>query len=301
VATIPPPPPPPSGPVLSTDNENSELTAEKVESPETVIGSKNNTSETDLCNNDVESLLNNEIVKPDSKLKSPEKEVVKKVETTDEAALNKKEKDKELMSQIKERIQRKKEEKLRKEKEEKEKNEKEAFTNKNIQQEKEDNLREKLIQKKLEREKRSESDELENSLDTSRDSFSLDIFATSEERKSRKRKSSESKDNSSNEKNDDNTLKSPAEKENKTIVETNTTCTTETAPKNWRFIDAGYGEDDDDDDDDEEDVDGVHDKDSKEEVQLEVKAKDSNDDTSKTKEENVDNYAEMLLEGIEGT
>ena len=272
VATIPPPPPPPSDD--ATESKDGKSETENLSEKEESATNEPCIEDSLPTNKDTLLAINTEEVVEINKETETKKEAETKIE--DVQAI-KKEKDKELMNQIKERIKRKKEEKLKKEMEEKESGDIDK-----IQKEKEESLREKLINKKLERESKTNSKQNETEIEDSNSNlFSVDIFA------------SVKRDQKITEQSDD-----IAEKKS------NTNSTSESLTSiGWGLIDAGYG--DDDDDDDEESV--------EEDENVEIKtsgivvndlvSKETNSEISATnkqeqKVENNENYADMLLEGL---
>ena len=268
VATIPPPPPPPPSNDISDK-------VEKTLTPDD-SSKKEDTAESDFVKN---SELTNNII---SSTKSEER--VTPIEE-DSPAL-KKEKDKELMNQIKERIKRKKEEKLKKEQEEKKKLEKGTEDVSKTQKGKEETLREKLIKKKLERETKVDSKQNDNDLEPWND-FSVDIFATGTSGSKHERKNSETKAD-----------KLLAAKESKPSQNKISESDSTTSPINTlRLIDAGY--DDDDDEDVEEDQSSEEKKDVVKEKTKKENVPQENTSIEKSEKitENNDNYADRLLEG----
>uniref|UniRef100_A0A7M6DL14 WW domain-containing protein n=2 Tax=Clytia hemisphaerica TaxID=252671 RepID=A0A7M6DL14_9CNID len=285
-APLPPPPPPPAP-------------EEKVESPvkrleleeETFVEHKDEDIDSPVSlKSPVESKAEKVEKVTDVDLKSPER-----VEE-EESASSKKEKDKVLMSQIKERIKRKKEEKIKKEREEKERLEQEALDK--PRRDREEALRERLIKKKKERDdskddKSKDNDDLNNSLNASADSFALDMFAAAEESSSkRERKISESSNHSAKSLNDTKITKEEAKNSSKAdfnpaITKTSKKPTETKASTVWRIIDYG---------DEESETES-------ESEEGEIKSKKSAESAETTpqkkthqNDEAVDNYAEMLLE-----
>lgn len=290
VATIPPPPPspPPSPPEIEeTSNQKAGDTA--VEDI-VVIGAPEPANGVEKTSEDI-----------NKKEKSSEAENG----SDEENPSSSKTKDKELMSQIKERIRKKKEEKLKKGIEEKQRQDEEDLEKK--QQEKEETLRERLIRKKLEREKSVDNNTLTNeesattALDASREEpFVVDIFAI-ETNKANKMNAKELVSPEGEGKLDtvvveevkkEDTVKGNSGKEAVVTMEPSVE-----SKGGWRIIDAMY--DDDDDDDNEsggEEEDGREtDVNSKKENKALMKESDTEEVGKKGEE--MDDYAEMLLEG----
>lgn len=270
IATIPPPPPPPSNDDIAVEVEETSTgdNSSEIEEPEN-----------EVVKNDNASTKN---AKREEKVESPIEE---------ESPALKKEKDKELMNQIKERIKRKKEEKLKKEQEDKKKLEKVGEDVNNMQKEKEETLREKLIKKKLERETRTaDSKPNENDLELFND-FSVDIFAIGTSGSKRERKDSGTKPDKVLAAKENRSLQNNMSENNSTITSTNI----------LSLIDAGYGDDDDDDDegDGEENVELKKDTVNKEKLKEEnlISQETTPVEKSEKSTENNDNYADMLLEG----
>ena len=255
VTTIPPPPPPPS-------NDEVEEASTTESSP------KKEETENDIVKDSEPTNIDSTCIKSEEKVETPIEE---------ESPALQKEKDKELMNQIKERIKRKKEEKLKKEQGDKKKSEKGGEDVSKIQKEKEETLREKLIKKKLERETKTDSKQNENDIEPWND-FSVDIFATGTSGSKRERKDSDTKH--------DKVLPS---KENRLSQSKISQSDFTTSTNTLRLIDAGYGDDDGDDEDDEEEKNNEEKKNVPQDTMSIQKSEKST--------ENNDNYADMLLEG----
>ena len=308
--------------------ETEDLCQEDKESPgndlEKEDAEDNEISVTVKVETDCQDSVHEKEESPDNDKKNEGENIIEREEENDEMSTvdREKEKDKELMNQIKEKIRRKKEEKLMKEKEE--------LSALKQQQQKEDMLREKLIQKKKEREEKKESpprvakslkhekspiadkkivdirsksseedqddkDEGENDVQVLNESkteedFSLDMFAE-EINNSPKDVLGEKGEGQKSQEHHELPETKVMVKELETKAEDMETATespleNKEVKGSWRIVDSVYDEDDDEEEDDE----------VKDESESENNSSSDSEGSEKSAEE-MEDYANMLLEG----
>lgn len=319
LSTVPPPPPPETQDntlelqpqKVENNSENNEILSNKPQNDDVKPNSAANVKSVGTLDIEDSNNVTSE-VSTNQQIDIPSEDETKKQTSKDE--------DRMLMNQIKEKIRRKKEEKMLKEKVEQEKAAK-KLEEKNAK-EKEELLREKLIKKKLEREK-TVSPEIKDETETeiehevgqvankstkSDEGFALDIFASEDANASDKIEKTENIEKDTKMAEVVDSIENQSEIEQPQTVEKHSD--RETTPQKesektggeavtkepkvgWRIIDAVY--DDDEDDDNDKDSETNEGDGSNSEMEIE-----KSEENAKSVVE-IDDYAEMLLEGAIGT